>query len=372
MTASTSRTAGRARLSTPATSADSASFGPIKLDKTRPTPDRVCRQARRGARPIRLWTWTNQNVRSPSTARTAAAASRPGHGSGRHGDRRRRADQSVTSLPGACTDEAGNSAADSVGFDYDETAPTASTTLDRGPDHNGWYNAAVAYTTTGTDATSGIASCTSGTYAGPDGSGLTVSGTCTDNAGNPSATTASAAFKYDNTDPAVTASVSPNPVVLNGAAIVTKSATDNLSGVVGSPLCGALDTSSVGPKSVTCTVSDSAGNLGSTIALYGVIFNFHGFFQPVDNSGVYNSVNSGRAIPVKFDLSGDQGLNIFAPGYPASTIVPCSGTAGTDELEETLTAGNSSLSYGEGQPYGQYNYVWKTDKSWANTCRRLT
>ena len=40
-------------------------------------------------------------------------------------------------------------------------------------------------------------------------------------------------------------------------------------------------------------------------------------------------------------------------------------------LEETVTAGYSSLSYSEGQPFGQYHYVWKTEKAWANTCRRL-
>jgi len=38
-----------------------------------------------------------------------------------------------------------------------------------------------------------------------------------------------------------------------------------------------------------------------------------------------------------------------------------------DDIEQTVTAGSSSLSYGG----GQYNYVWKTDKSWAGTCRQL-
>ena len=105
------------------------------------------------------------------------------------------------SVSGSCSDNAGNSASDAVTFDYDATDPTASTTLDRGADHNGWYNAPVDYTTSGTDATSGIATCSSGTYSGPDGTGLTVSGTCTDNAGNSSAPADSTAFKYDNTDP---------------------------------------------------------------------------------------------------------------------------------------------------------------------------
>jgi hypothetical protein len=34
-----------------------------------------------------------------------------------------------------------------------------------------------------------------------------------------------------------------------------------------------------------------------------------------------------------------------------------------------VTAGSSSLSY---NPLaGQYTYVWKTEKTWSGTCRRL-
>jgi hypothetical protein len=84
-------------------------------------------------------------------------------------------------------------------------------------------------------------------------------------------------------------------------------------------------------------------------------------------------VQDGRAIPVKFSLGGNQGLSIVASGYPASTVVSCTGAAGTDVLEVTLTAGSSSLQYEAtvNPPVGQYIYVWKTEKSWASSCRRL-
>ena len=98
-------------------------------------------------------------------------------------------------------------------------------------------------------------------------------------------------------------------------------------------------------------------------------YTFSGFFQPVDNLPAENVVKAGRAIPVMFSLGGDQGLNIFAAGYPTSNVITCGAAAGDDIVETTLTAGSSSLSYDASTD--TYTYVWKTDKSWANTCRQL-
>ena len=99
-----------------------------------------------------------------------------------------------------------------------------------------------------------------------------------------------------------------------------------------------------------------------------VTFAFGGFFSPVDNLPTVNVVNAGQAIPVKFSLGGNQGMAIFAAGYPKVVVMACAGTL-TDTIEETVTAGNSSLSYDTGT--ARYNYVWKTDKAWAGTCRQL-
>ncbi len=125
------------------------------------------------------------------------------------------------------------------------------------------------------------------------------------------------------------------------------------------------------PATLTIKVqaTDAFGNASIDEATVHVIFNWAGFFQPVDNLPVLNSVKAGQAIPVKFSLGGDQGLSIFAPGYPWSQRIACDTYAPVSVVEETLTAGNSSLSYNAGND--QYNYVWKTDKSWAGTCRQL-
>src|SRR3990172_4059934 len=53
------------------------------------------------------------------------------------------------------------------------------------------------------------------------------------------------------------------------------------------------------------------------------VYNFSGFFQPVDNLPALNSVNASHAIPVKFSLAGNQGLSIFAAGYPVSQQITC-------------------------------------------------
>ncbi|HEU5255033.1 MAG TPA: PxKF domain-containing protein [Vicinamibacterales bacterium] len=99
------------------------------------------------------------------------------------------------------------------------------------------------------------------------------------------------------------------------------------------------------------------------------IFDISEFFQPVDNLPTLNVVNAGRAIPVKFSLGGDEGLNIFAAGYPRSEEIPCDSSVLVAGIEETVTAGASSLSFDAST--GRYNYIWKTDKAWAGTCRQL-
>jgi len=120
---------------------------------------------------------------------------------------------------------------------------------------------------------------------------------------------------------------------------------------------------------VNVQVTDNGGLTAADSATVNVIYNFAGFFQPVDNLPALNSVNAGRAIPVKFSLGGNKGLNIFATGYPQSMQIACDTGAAQDDIEQTVTAGGSSLSYSAGSD--QYNYVWKTEKSWAGTCRQL-
>jgi len=104
-------------------------------------------------------------------------------------------------------------------------------------------------------------------------------------------------------------------------------------------------------------------------ACEAVGFKFSGFFPPVDNLPTMNVVKAGSAIPVKFSLNGNQGLNIFAVDYPKSQVIVCDSTNSQGGIEKTVTAGSSSLSYDA--TTDQYIYVWKTNKAWAGSCRQL-
>ena len=92
----------------------------------------------------------------------------------------------------------------------DATPPQVTgATPSRQPDSGAWYRQPLTVTF-GTDVMSGVAACTSPSYGGGDGAAITVSGTCTDVAGNTSAP-AGFALKYDATPPAVTPAVDRPP-----------------------------------------------------------------------------------------------------------------------------------------------------------------
>ncbi|HZB34176.1 MAG TPA: hypothetical protein VE465_28700 [Streptosporangiaceae bacterium] len=93
------------------------------------------------------------------------------------------------------------SATNHVWVGIDRTPPrVVSLQPDRPPDYNGWFNHPVGLTFQGEDGVSKIATCSSTVFGGPEGLGVTVSGTCTDHAGH----TTGAAFpiNYDATPPA--------------------------------------------------------------------------------------------------------------------------------------------------------------------------
>jgi extracellular elastinolytic metalloproteinase len=91
---------------------------------------------------------------------------------------------------------------------------------------------------------------------------------------------------------------------------------------------------------------------------------FGGFHPPVEGDGALNDVNAGATVPVKFTLAG-AGSDLQIDSQP----VECSSLVPTGEAPSPL---DSPGSTGLSQDGNEYHINWKTDPSWADTCRRLT
>ena len=165
---------------------------------------------------------------------------------------------------------------------------------------------------------------------------------------------------------------------LSGAAATFTNVTDTegLSCFLPSPTqvdCHADHPGFIGPDTITLTVLPTAagtvtanttlnattpGTDSTSTTIGNPTFPFTGFQAPVQNPPTLNQVNAGRAIPMKFSLGGDQGLNIIASGYPTATQINCDTDVPLNPATLTDTAGGSGLQYDPST--GTYTYVWKT------------
>ena len=88
----------------------------------------------------------------------------------------------------------------SVVVSVDRVPPGAITAGADASDDGGWFNHPIQVSWKGSDAGSGMASCTSTPYLGPDATGVSLSGACRDKAGNVSGSVPFV-FSYDATPP---------------------------------------------------------------------------------------------------------------------------------------------------------------------------
>jgi hypothetical protein len=266
--------------------------------------------------------------------------------------------------------------ASNANFTIDATAPTTTISLTPAPVGGYYHNPFV--TLSASDNLSGVAvtqyRLDGGawtTYIAPfqvtgDGS-HTLQFYSTDNVGNVESTQ-SVTFSIDTTPPTLAPSVSPNPVLLNGSAIASPNATDATSGVA-SASCAAVNTSSVGAKTVLCTATDFAGNTAPASAAYNVIYKFSGFFAPVDNLPKLNSANSGQAIPLKWRITDANGNPVTNLANVTVKVIGFACSLGTTpDLPQESASGNSGL---QNQGNGNYQFNWKTPKDYAKSCKTM-
>ena len=172
-------------------------------------------------------------------------------------------DSANASVTGVCSDRAGNSSSRAFPLQYDATPPDVGDGQPaRAADAAGWYNHPVAVVFSGTDQLSGIDTCSTPPYSGPDSAMAAVVGTCIDKAGNAGAMRPRS-LKYDETPPIVTAVRTDRPpdhgAWFNAPVRLALEATDATSGVAECPpvTYGGPDSASV---SLTGTCRDVAGN----------------------------------------------------------------------------------------------------------------
>jgi beta-glucosidase len=120
---------------------------------------------------------------------------------------------------------------------------------------------------------------------------------------------------------------------------------------------------------ISSTYGAVAGWLDLGINWFRVTYRFDGFRDPVSNPPALNKANAGSSVPLKFGLGGDVGLNVLASGSPTSRPINCTSGQPTG-APATPTVGLGGLSYDPTRD--EYSYGWKTEKSWAGSCRELT
>jgi Bacterial Ig domain len=277
---------------------------------------------------------------------------------------------------------------------------------------NGWYTSAVVNGFSASDELGGSgldAACASAFPANissgtDEGNAVIIpSGSCTDVAGNTNNGINAGPFMIDLSDPSV-AITSP----LTGASTsdpsitVAGTASDNVSGLAsvkltvnGSPLAGDA-TLGTGPdtgtwsqnnvalqcglNTIKATAKDNAGRTSDSaqisVTRNCVTYQFTGFYSPVDPE---NIAKAGQGIPLKWNLyngpvSAANEITSTNGFSLSSTKIPCSEVGTGDAVPVADDAGSSSLRYDyfiapTATANGQYVFVWKTLKDWANTCR---
>ena len=281
------------------------------------------------------------------------------------------------------SDAAGNSASKSVTYKVvDATPPSITVTA---PAEGAVYAVGqhVAADYSCTDNESGVASCLGDVAVGAavDTGSIgekTFTVEASDNAGN----TASKTVNYtvaDVTAPAITVTSPAEGAVytLGEQVVADYSCADEANGsglasCVGSvPDGAALDTSAVGPKTFEVSTTDKAGNQASKSVGYSVIYDFDGFFSPLENPPSVNRWKAGRPVPVRFSLGSYRGPVPVASGYPKVTPITCG--AGAARAESEKARGTWTKNWMSQSKVGRatYTFLWKTEKKWAGACGKL-
>jgi len=146
------------------------------------------------------------------------------------------------------------------------------------------------------------------------------------------------------------------------------------SGVTGVPSVTTTATTSspVGTYPITVAVGTlTSANYAFAFAggTLTIGYRFTGFAQPIDNL-IVNKANAGQTIPVKWRLSDASGAGVSDPSSFVNVLSAansCGAGLAVDDIE--TYSGASGLQYlGD----GNWQFNWKTPKTYAGQCRTMT
>lgn len=127
----------------------------------------------------------------------------------------------------------------------------------------------------------------------------------------------------------------------------------------------------VGTYTVVATINEQnyAGSATGTLTISP--WRFSGFYQPVDMSGVLNTVKSGATVPIKFEVfkGTTEVTDIAQINSLSAKQISCSSSAVVDDIELTATGGTTLRYDATG---GQFIYNWQTPSGKAGTCYSVT
>ena len=133
----------------------------------------------------------------------------------------------------------------------------------------------------------------------------------------------------------------------------------------------------VGTRPISVEFIPSSGNYTHAITTVSITvvavqappssLKFTGFFRPVHNLPVANTMSAGRAVPVSFSVEGAGPEPVLQAGSPTSVEVSCSADESQQAVTTTFDVAASRLV----RVGNIYTYLWKTNASWEGTCRRL-
>lgn len=268
-------------------------------------------------------------------------------------------------------DVAGNSSfTGGTTFFLDKTAPTISASVSTQPNAAGWYNYNPTVYYTCSDMVSGIASngCPSPQQFSQEGAAVVSSAlTASDNAGNVSQPSNVFTFKIDKTAPVLSVTMPPAQLFLNASHNFNLNATDALSGIA-SQSCGAIDTGSLGTRTVTCIATDRAGNSASRSATYRVVYDFVPLSAPLSNPAELYLVEAPRSVPFEWRVRDANGVAITNATLTQTLVTPVS-CPSTGVPLSTPPAGETNTFENLGS--GRYRRNWWINPTTPISCMRL-